>query len=92
MGSTSGTLAGESVTAVGALLGDTTPVPIAEAVTYGREDQTCPNTVAAVKCRTGQRWSQTFVLGLSDALVFNGRGLSFVLLVLQILRFLPPHL
>lgn len=31
MGSTSGTLAGESATAAGALLGDTTPVPIAEA-------------------------------------------------------------
>lgn len=37
-------------------------------------------------------WSQTFALGLSDALVFDGGGLGLVLLVLQILRFLPPHL
>lgn len=38
MGSTSGTLAGDSVTAAGALLGDTTPVAIVEAVTITRGD------------------------------------------------------
>lgn len=52
MGSTSGILAGDSATAVGALLGETTPVPIDEAVTiasrdFRKEDQTSPNTVAA---------------------------------------------
>jgi len=34
----------------------------------------------------------TFSFALGDALVFDGGGLGFVLLVLQVLSLLPPHL
>lgn len=106
MGSTSGTRAGDRDTVPGALFGDTIPVPVPTTfmtkhnwkARVMRAESERTKTWEMIKLSYQSVWDfavtvkGTFAFALIGCLVFDCGGLSFILLVLQILSFLPPNL
>lgn len=99
MGSTSGTRAGDSDNAPAARFGDTIPVAAPTASMTERKHKSYERTKSRGVFKHRQsavnRWAEvdaTFALAVAGTLVFDCGGLGFVLLMLQILSFLPPDL
>lgn len=90
MGSTSGTRAGDREMVLWALFGDT--IPTAAPVAVRSTHTLMSNAFKPFASKWHFSSGVTFAFALSGAFVFDCGGLSFVLLVLQVLSLLSPNL